>query len=64
MTPNIPPGHYRLLSMALADVEMVGEGDTTFDVSNADVTLYDRRWPGRSSRRGGLDGAESGSTGC
>lgn len=38
--PNIPPGHYKLVSMALADVEMVGEGDTTFDVSNADVTLY------------------------
>jgi len=38
--PNIPPGHYKLVSMALADVEMVGEGDTTFDVTNADVTLY------------------------
>jgi HEAT repeats len=38
--PNIPPGHYKLVSMALADVEIVGEGDTTFDVTNADVTLY------------------------
>jgi hypothetical protein len=38
--PGVPPGHYKLVSMAFTGAEFVGEGDTTFDVTNGDVTLY------------------------
>jgi len=38
--PGIPPGHYRLLSVAWLGSEYQGAGDTTFDVSNADVTVH------------------------
>src|SRR5208283_991927 len=37
--PGIPPGHYRLLSVAWLGSEYQGAGDTTFDVTNADVTV-------------------------
>ena len=37
--PDIPPGHYKLVSVAWAESEYLGEGDTTFDVTNADVVL-------------------------
>lgn len=38
--PGIPPGHYRLVSMAWSETEYLGEGDTRFDVTDADVTLH------------------------
>ena len=38
--PGIPPGHYRLLSVAWLGSEYQGAGDTMFDVSNADVTVH------------------------
>ena len=38
--PGIPPGHYRLLSVAWLDSGYQGAGDTTFDVTNADVTVH------------------------
>jgi hypothetical protein len=38
--PNIPPGHYKLVSVAWSGAEYLGEGDTTFDVTDADVTLH------------------------
>ena len=38
--PGIPPGHYRLLSVAWLGSEYQGAGDTTFDVTNADVTVH------------------------
>ena len=38
--PGIPPGHYRLVSVAWLGSEYQGEGDTTFEVTNGDVTLH------------------------
>jgi hypothetical protein len=38
--PDIPPGHYRLVSMAWSEAEYLGEGDISFDVTDADVTLH------------------------
>jgi hypothetical protein len=38
--PGIPPGHYRLVSVAWSGAEYLGEGDTRFDVTDADVTLH------------------------
>ena len=40
LIPGIPPGRYRLVSVAWLGSEYQGEGDTTFDVTNADVTLH------------------------
>jgi hypothetical protein len=40
--PGIPPGRYRLLSVAWLGSEYQGAGDTTFDVTNADVTVHVR----------------------
>lgn len=40
VVPGIPPGHYRLLSVAWLGSEYQGAGDTTFDVTNADVTVH------------------------
>jgi len=38
--PGIPPGHYRLVSIAWSEARYLGEGDTTFDVTDADMTLH------------------------
>jgi hypothetical protein len=38
--PGIPPGRYRLVSVAWLGSEYQGEGDTAFDVTNGDVTLH------------------------
>lgn len=38
--PGIPPGRYKLVSLAWLGAEYRGQGDTTFDVINADVTLH------------------------
>jgi len=39
--PGIPPGHYTLGAIAwAADSQYVGEGETTFDVTNEDVVLH------------------------
>lgn len=38
--PGIPPGRYRLLSVAWLGSEYQGGGDTTFEVTNGDVTLH------------------------
>lgn len=38
--PGIPPGRHRLVSVAWSDSQYQGEGDTTFDVTNGDVTLH------------------------
>jgi len=38
--PGIPPGHYRLVSIAWRRVEYLGEGDIGFDVADSDVTLH------------------------
>lgn len=38
--PGIPPGRYRLVSVAWLGSEYQGAGDTTFDVTNADVTVH------------------------
>jgi hypothetical protein len=38
--PGIPPGRYRFVSVAWLGAEYQGEGDTEFDVTNADVTLH------------------------
>jgi Carboxypeptidase regulatory-like domain len=38
--PGIPPGRYRLVSVAWLGAEYQGEGDIEFDVTNADVTLH------------------------
>jgi hypothetical protein len=38
--PGSPPGRYRLVSVAWLGSEYQGEGDTTFDVTNGDVTLH------------------------
>jgi len=40
--PGIPPGRYRLLSVAWLGSEYQGAGDTTFEVTNADVTVHVR----------------------
>jgi hypothetical protein len=40
--PGIPPGRYRLLSVAWLGSEYQGAGDTTFNVTNADVTVHVR----------------------
>jgi Carboxypeptidase regulatory-like domain len=37
--PGIPPGHYKLVSMAWSDSNYMGEGDVTFDVVDSDVNL-------------------------
>jgi hypothetical protein len=37
--PDIPVGHYTLVSTAWLQVQPVGQGEQIFDVSNADVTL-------------------------
>lgn len=37
---GIPPGHYRLASVAWSAAGYLGEGDTTFDVTDADVTVH------------------------
>jgi hypothetical protein len=39
LIPDIPPGHYTLVSTAWSGVQYVGQGETDFDVSDADVTL-------------------------
>jgi hypothetical protein len=38
--PGIPPGHYTLVSVAWTETEYLGEGDISFDVTDADVTLH------------------------
>ena len=38
--PGIPPGRYRLVSVAWRGSEYQGGGDATFDVTNSDVTLH------------------------
>lgn len=38
--PGIPPGHYRLISVAWSKEQYLGEGDVKFDVTDADVTLH------------------------
>jgi hypothetical protein len=38
--PGIPPGRYKLVSLAWLGAEYQGEGDITFDVINVDVTLH------------------------
>ena len=38
--PGIPSGRYRLVTEAWLGSEYQGEGDTTFDVTNGDVTLH------------------------
>jgi Carboxypeptidase regulatory-like domain len=38
--PGIPAGHYRLVSVAWAGTEYLGEGDMSFNVTDADVTLH------------------------
>jgi hypothetical protein len=38
--PSIPAGHYKLVSVAWAGTEYLGEGDISFDVTDADVTLH------------------------
>lgn len=38
--PGIPPGHYRLASIAWFGSQYLGEGDMRFNVTNADVTLH------------------------
>jgi hypothetical protein len=39
--PGIPPGHYRMVSIAWsADMQYLGEGETQFDVVDQDVTLH------------------------
>jgi hypothetical protein len=38
--PGVPPGHYRLVSIAWTEGQYSGEGDIKFDVTNADVTLH------------------------
>ena len=38
--PGIPPGRYRLVSVAWLGAEYQGEGDMEFDVTNVDVTLH------------------------
>ena len=40
MIPGIPPGRYKLVSLAWLGAEYQGQGDTTFDVISADVTLH------------------------
>jgi len=37
---GIPPGHYRLVSMAWWESQYLGEGDMTFDVVDSDVSLH------------------------
>ena len=39
LIPDIPPGHYTLVSTAWSGVQYVGQGETDFDVSDADVTV-------------------------
>lgn len=39
LIPDIPPGHYTLVSTAWSGVQYVGQGETDFNVSDADVTL-------------------------
>lgn len=38
--PGIPPGHYKLVGIAWAETEYLGEGDMNFDVTDEDVTLH------------------------
>jgi hypothetical protein len=38
--PDIPAGHYTLVSTAWLRVRPVGQGEQDFDVSNADVNLH------------------------
>lgn len=40
LIPNIPPGHCKLVSVAWSGAEYLGEGYTSFDVTDADVTLH------------------------
>jgi 5-hydroxyisourate hydrolase-like protein (transthyretin family) len=38
--PDIPPGHYTLVSTAWSGVKYLGQGEESFDVSGADATLH------------------------
>jgi hypothetical protein len=39
--PGIPPGHYRMVSIAWSgDMQYLGEGETQFDVADQDVTVH------------------------
>ena len=38
--PDIPPGHYTLVSTAWLRVQYLGQGEESFDVSDSDVTLH------------------------
>jgi hypothetical protein len=40
LIPDVPPGHYTLVSTAWLRVQAVGQGEEDFDVSNADVSLH------------------------
>ena len=40
LIPDIPAGHYTLVSTAWLRVQAVGQGEQDFDVSNADVSLH------------------------
>jgi hypothetical protein len=37
--PDMPAGHYTLVSTAWSGVQYVGQGETSFDVSNSDVSV-------------------------
>lgn len=38
--PDIPPGHYTLVSTAWSGVQYLGQGEESFDVSDSDVTFH------------------------
>jgi 5-hydroxyisourate hydrolase-like protein (transthyretin family) len=38
--PGIPPGHYKLVSIAWAETQYLGEGDMRFEILDQDVTLH------------------------
>jgi hypothetical protein len=37
--PDVPPGHYTLVTDAYSRANRLGEVETGFDVTNSDVTL-------------------------
>ncbi len=38
--PDIPPGHYTVVSTAWSRVQYLGQGEESFDVSGSDVTVH------------------------
>ena len=61
--PNVPPGHYELQSIAWSESQYLGAGETSFEVSDKDVTVHVHlgglgeiggvvKWPGTTG--GGL----------